>query len=119
MRISPRTPKAPATRPTRISRASPPRAGLFAVAGLLGMRFGFRRLGLRLGGRRFRDGLLDRLRRRPVGGGFALGGAFLRLLARLALLRVVAVLPGHQTLGGEEAGDAVGRLGAAAEPVRQ
>src|SRR6202012_4017513 len=73
------------------------------------------------------DGLFFNGRR--VGGGFGqgggaggfalglLGGAFFGLLARLALVRVVAVRPFGQALGGQEAGDAVGRLGALGDPV--
>ena len=73
-------------------------------------------------------GPFHRLGRGRVGGGFGLGGlagflavgafldALLRLLVRLALLRVVAVLPLHHALLREEARDAVGRLGALADP---
>src|SRR5690606_1583085 len=52
--------------------------------------------------------------------GFTLGallGAFLGLLAGLALLRVVRGFPLHQAFGGEQARDAVGRLGALLQPV--
>src|SRR3546814_20840961 len=45
-----------------------------------------------------------------------LGGAFLGLLARLALVRVVAGFALGNTGFGEEAQDAVGRLGALGDP---
>src|SRR6478672_1913131 len=52
----------------------------------------------------------------------ALGGAFLGLLARLRLVRVVALRPldlaGQGFVLAQEAGDAVGRLGALGEPFR-
>jgi len=76
-------------------------------------------------GRRFQGGLFDD-RRRRIGGGFArdgafaaFGGALLGLLAGLGLVGIVAMLPFGQALGGQEAGDTVGGLGALADPVLQ
>src|SRR5205085_706087 len=83
----------------------------------LGSRFDF---GLGLGRRRGGGGFSG-------GGGFGLGAVGLTLgalgrtlfglLARLALVRVVAVLPFGQALLRQEAGDAVGGLGALADPL--
>jgi hypothetical protein len=99
------------------------RSGFFS-SGLNGRRF--------FSGRRFFHGrgfdFRFRLGGRRVGGQFgggggavfftlgAFSGAFLGLLARLALGRVVAVGPLHEAFLGQEARDAVGRLGALLDP---